>query len=280
MPYNTAGGEATSARQPIFGHSDDEEGDVHTYAGDEWPFVIRDPEGGLTCYWENCVDDLTGKYRLRDLTDSEGKPIQYFDLGPDGETFWPTYQFDSNADDDNTGDRSWFYFLKDGTPWGPYDPTPTPAPTPAPTPGPTPAPTPAPTPGPTPAPTPAPTPNNAPSWYSSSTSDSIFENASGRVVELRGCDEDSEDLYNLDIYLDDEGDSTYFEILNKDQAEHFWCFDSPSEIEADLYPKQPFDYENPQDASGDNVYNLKIFLTDGKETEEYRLDVRVLNQSD
>ena len=133
-----------------------------------------------------------------------------------------------------------------------------------------------------PTPEPTPEPNTAPNWYSQATSDWIYENATGRIRSITGCDGDTNDESNLDIYLADEGDSTYFELLNEAQGDdgYFNCSISDAEIHADLYPKAAFDYENPQDSDGNNTYNIKLFLTDGKDTVEWRLDIDIYNESD
>ena len=102
---------------------------------------------------------------------------------------------------------------------------------------------------------------------------------------MRGCDNDIEDQPNLDMYLSDTGDSTFFELINlRDNlnGNTYYCSGNSQGIElyADLYPKNSFDYENPQDSNNDNTYNIKVFFTDGIETAEYRFDVIVYNRTD
>ncbi len=67
-------------------------------------------------------------------------------------------------------------------------------------------------------------------------------------------------------FTDDSPDAGYFMI---------------DEFSGAIYPIMPFDHENPQDADGDNVYELAVIASDGvNDSDAFNLSITVLNEND
>jgi len=102
-------------------------------------------------------------------------------------------------------------------------------------------------PGPTPAPPPSTSSNSAPT-FSGATSATFSENTDGEVLEIEFDD------------IDDDDDDITLMLSGPDAA--FFALEDDDDDEAEIELVAALDFENPQDANGDNVYEFSLTATD------------------
>ncbi len=94
----------------------------------------------------------------------------------------------------------------------------------------------------------------------------ILENSFDLVYTIEASDADASDTVTF-RFADESADAGYFMI---------------DEFSGAIYLNMPLDHEDPQDADGDNVYELAIIASDdgGNKSDPFTLSVTILNEND